>query len=211
MTFWLSCFVFLINISSAGVVTIRNQVINDTQIIRKDSKISVIAHMKLEEGDEAMTMGNPVVLYLYPSTQIYLAKNSRIKISKHLTEDKAGVKKVHSIIELIQGIVHLQVMKDNKLEIDQSVVGDSISFAVRGTEFEVAKEGLNYDLDVLKGEVEASSPYVQTFVPEIVKAQEGFRFNLKEKSFQRRKFVERLKGNLGFSSPEEIQKKWKQK
>jgi hypothetical protein len=61
---------------------------------------------------------------------------------------------------------------------------------------------------VHEGEVEASSPYVQTFVPEIIKAGKGFRYNRKLRNFASRAFGPRFKNHPGFLSRQEVRNHW---
>jgi hypothetical protein len=212
MIFWMMAFSILVTTSFAEVGKISKVLgAGDAYIQRSHEKISIQENINLEQGDELFTEGSVIVVYIYPTTQISLAKNTQIKITESLIEGDGPKEKSFSVIEFIKGIVRLQVTKDENLEIDQKVVADGVSFAVRGTEFEVSQTGEDFDLDVLEGEVEVSSPYVQTFVPEIVKANEGFRFNKKARNFQRRKFGMKFKNHLGFARKEEMKQKWKQK
>lgn len=212
MIFWMMAFSILITTSFAEVGKISKILgTGDAYIQRSHEKISIQENINLEQGDELFTEGSVIVVYLYPTTQISLSKNTQIKITESLIEGDGQKEKSFSVIEFIKGIVRLQVTKDENLEIDQKVVADGVAFAVRGTEFEVSQTGEDFDLDVLEGEVEVSSPYVQTFVPEIVKANEGFRFNKKARNFQRRKFGMKFKNHPGFARKEELKQKWKQK
>jgi|GEM_PF-1718048 len=212
MIFWMMAFSILVTTSFAEVGKI-SKILGpaDAYIQRGHEKVSIRENINLEQGDELFTEGSVIVVYLYPTTQISLAKNTQIKITESLIEGDGQKEKSFSVIEFIKGIVRLQVTKDENLEIDQKVVADGVSFAVRGTEFEVSQNGEDFDLDVLEGEVEVISPYVQTFVPEIVKANEGFRFNKKARNFQRRKFGMKFKNHPGFARKEELKLKWKQK
>jgi hypothetical protein len=183
----------------------------DAYILRGQARIAMIQDANLELGDELFSNESVLVLHLYPSSQISLAKNSQIRINQSLIEGNGEKEKSFSVISFIRGLVRIQVTRDSSLEIDQKIIADGVAFAVRGTEFEVSKEGDDFDLDVMEGEVEVSSPFVQTFVPEIVKANEGFRFNKKEKNFKRRKFKTKFKNHPGFAGQQEIREKWKKK
>jgi len=212
MIVWLVSFMMIISASIAEVGKVSKIVgLNDSYILRNQQKLSLTQDFDIEKGDEVFTQNTVLVIYLYPTTQISLAKNTQIKITENLIKGDSNKEKSFSIINFIKGIVRLQVTKDNNLEIDQTIVADSVSFAVRGTDFEVSSDGEDFDLDVIEGEVEVTSPFVQTFVPEIVKANEGFRFNKKAKNFQRRKFLAKFKNHPGFARKEEIREKWKQK
>lgn len=212
MFLWLISFALLITTSFAEVGKITKMAgSGDAYILRNQAKIAVTQDANLEQGDELFTQDSVLVVYLYPTTQISLAKNTQIKITENLIEGDGDKEKSFSVIDFIKGIIRLQVTKDENLEIEQKVVADGVAFAVRGTEFEVSKEGEDFDLDVVEGEVEVSSPFVQTFVPEIVKANEGFRFNKKKRNFERRKFGVKFKNHPAFARREEIKENNKQK
>lgn len=209
---WLLSLTLMISASIAEVGKVSKLVgNNDAYILRNNQKIAITLDALVEQGDELFTQDSVIVVYLYPTTQMSLAKNTQIKITESLIEGNGDKEKSFSIIDFVKGIVRLQVTKDENLEIEQKIVADGVAFAVRGTEFEVSSEGEDFDLDVIEGEVEVSSPYVQTFVPEMVKANEGFRFNKKAKNFQRRKFLAKFKNHPGFARKEEMREKWKQK
>lgn len=211
MILWLASLLLISSTAMAEVGKISKIIgSQDAYILRNSSKINLSQASLLEEGDEIYTQNSVVVVHLYPQSQLSLSKNSQVKLSKSVIDESTDTEKAFSIIDYVKGIVRLQVTKDPGQEIDQKVQADGVAFAVRGTEFEISQEGEDIDLDVVEGEVEVSSPYVQTFVPEMVKANEGFRFNKRARNFQRRKFKMKMK-ETGFTSREEIRTKWKEK
>lgn len=182
----------------------------DAYVVRGSENIKVVADTSLELGDIIHSQNAYIVIHLYPATQMSLAKNSEVKISEHMIEENANLEKTTSVIDFIKGIVRLQVTKDSNQEINQKVQADRIAFGVRGTEFEVSlEENQDVDLDVFEGEVEATSPDVHTFVPEIIKANEGFRFEKKKRSFSKRRFAPKFRNHPGFKDKKEIKKQWK--
>jgi hypothetical protein len=212
MILWILSFTLLISASMAEVGKISKTLgTGNAYLMRGKDKISLVQDSLIEQGDEIFTEDCVLQLYLYPTTQINLAKNSHIKIIESFIVGEGSKEKSTSVISFIKGLIRLQVAKDENLEIDQKVVADGVIFGVRGTEFEVSNENDDFDLDVIEGEVEVSSPYVQTFVPEMVKANEGFRFNKKARNFQRRKFRIKFANNPGFSKREDIRQMWQQK
>lgn len=211
MLLWLVSFALMVSASFAEVGKISKILgSGDAYVLRNQNKISVVQDLELEQGDEIHSLDSVVMIYLYPTTQMNLAKNSQIKITENLVAEAGEKEKVSSVIDFIKGLVRVQVTRDESLEIEQKVQANGVAFAVRGTEFEVSEEGEDFDLDVIEGEVEVMSPYVNTFVPEIVKANEGFRFNKKQRNFQRRKFRAKFKNQPGFAGKEEVKAKWKQ-
>jgi hypothetical protein len=181
----------------------------DAQILRASGNVVPVIDGDIEEGDEIVTNNSIVVFYLYPSTQILLNKNSKIQITQALIEESTVGEENTSVIKLIKGIIRLQINKDVNQKINQEVNVGVVSFGVRGTDFEVNAEAEDIDLDVFEGEVTVNSPHVQTFVPEVVKANEGFRYGRKKKEFIRRKFQPRLKNNPGFLAKENLRGRWK--
>lgn len=113
-----------------------------------------------------------------------------------------------SVINFVKGIIRLQISKEGNEEINQKVQADNVAFAVRGTDYEVSLEGDDVDLDVHEGAVEVTSPDVHTFVPEIVKAGKGFRFDRKQKKFANRAFGPRFKNHPGFINKKELRARW---
>lgn len=181
----------------------------DAQILRASGNVVPVIDGDIEEGDEIETNNSIVVFYLYPSTQILLNKNSKIQITQALIEESTEGEENTSIIKLIKGIIRLQINKDVNQKINQEVNVGVVSFGVRGTDFEVNAEAEDVELDVFEGEVTVNSPHVQTFVPEVVKANEGFRYGRKKKEFIRRKFQPKLKNNPGFMAKENLRGRWK--
>ncbi len=175
-------------------------------LVRSQEKVNLKIGLELEQGDEIHSEGSVLNLLLHPTGQYRLSKNSTIKISQNLIQDLNDTEKSQSVIEFVKGVIRAQVLQDEKLEIDHKIKTKDVAFAVRGTEFEVSQSGDDYDLDVVEGEVEVSSPLVQTFVPEIVKANEGFRFNRKARSFKRRQFKLKNADHPRFLAREEIRK-----
>ena len=212
MILWILSFLVMISASMAEVGKISKTLgTGNAYLMRGKDKISLVQDSLIEQGDEIFTQDCVLQLHLYPTTQINLAKNSHIKITESLIEGEGSKEKSTSVIGFIKGLIRLQVTKDENLEINQKVVAEGVIFGVRGTEFEVSNENDDFELDVVEGEVEVSSPYVQTFVPEMVKANEGFRFNKKARKFERRKFRMKFANNPGFSKREDIRKMWQQK
>lgn len=184
---------------------------SDSYLVRGTENIKLATDTELELGDVIHSQNAYVVIHLYPSTQMSLAKNTEIKISEHMIEENNDLEKSSSVIDFIKGIVRLQVTKDSNQEINQKVQADRVAFGVRGTEFEVSlEENQDVDLDVFEGEVEATSPDVHTFVPEIIKANEGFRFEKRKKSFSKRRFAPKFRNHPGFADKKRIKQQWRE-
>ena len=182
---------------------------NTAYLKREGQKIILANDSEIETGDEIFSEGSVLVFHLFPATQISMSKHSQIKIDKNLIEESADKEKNFSVIGFIKGIIRLNVTKDPLQEIDQKVEAQGVAFAVRGTDYELAMTDDEVDLDVYEGAVEVSSPYVQTFVPEIVKKGKAFRFNRKQKNFGTKKFGSRFKDHPGFINKDELKQKWK--
>lgn len=181
---------------------------NNGYIQRGIDKIQISENLPLELNDTLRSMDSHLVLHLLPGTQLSLAKNTEIKISQHLIEENKELEKAFSVIDFLKGIILVQVTKTSEETIEQEIKAKDVSFAVRGTEFEVAYADSDVDLDVMEGEVIVSSPHVHSFVPEVVKANEGFRFDRRKKAFARRKFSPKFRNHPGFLNRREIRKRW---
>lgn len=211
MYLWLSL-ILMSTFAHAEIGKINKLVGNGNGYLERNTqKINLTQDLMLEEGDTIYSQDNVLLIHLYPSSQLSLSKNTQITLTQNLIEDEDEGEKAFSVVNFVKGIVRVLVTKETDQTIDQKIVADGVSFAVRGTEFEVSEEGDDFDLDVFEGEVEVSSPHVQTFVPEIVKPNEGFRFNKRKKNFQRRKFGPKFKNHPGFKKREEIRENWKKK
>jgi len=211
MKFILLISLFLLNSAWAEVGKITKILGDqDSYLIRGKENIKLTAELDLELNDVIHSQNSYIVIHLYPATQMSLAKNSEIKISEHMIEESGDLEKTTSVIDFIKGIVRVQVTKDTNQEIDQKVQANGVAFGVRGTEFEVSlEENQDVDLDVFEGEVQASSPDIHTFVPEIIKANEGFRYERKKKAFSKRRFAPKFRNHPGFKDRKEIKKQWK--
>lgn len=212
MLSWFFPFLLLVNLVSAEEGRV-SKVVGDQSayLVRHNQHMAISEEFVLEQGDDIYTMNSVVLIYLQPTTQISLAKKSHIKITQNLIEVNLEKERSTSVIEYIKGMIRLQVTRDDQIEINQKVVADGVSFAVRGTEFEISKDGEDVELDVIEGEVEVASPYVQTFVPEMVKANEGFKFNKKKRRYQRRKLRTKFADHPKFADKDSIRQQWKQK
>jgi hypothetical protein len=181
----------------------------EAYLLRGSEKLLLKEDLDLEEGDEIFSETSYLVFLIHPSTQLSLSKNTSIKIVQAKFEKEEKVSTLTSSIELLKGLLRVQVIKDSDLQVDQKIISQNVAFAVRGTEFEVSLDEENIDLDVVEGEVEVSSPDIQTFVPEIVKANEGFRFLRKKPKFLRRAFKLRFKDHPAFLSRKVLKDRWR--
>ena len=208
MKILLFSFLIMSNFCFAGVGSILKIAgTNNAYLIRGDSRIPVSPEMQLELDDQIFSNEAHLVIFVLPGTQMSLARNTEIKISEHLIEENKELQKSFSVIDFIKGIIRVQVTKSEGESIEQTIQAQDVAFAVRGTEFEVSYDQANdVELDVVEGEVVVSSPHVHTFVPEVVKAKEGFKFNRKKKAFARRKFRQQLKQHPGFLNKEQFKK-----
>lgn len=182
----------------------------DAYILRQGEKQVLQAEQDLEEGDQIFSQSSHVVIQIYPATQMSIIKDSEVTLTQNLIEETEQVKKATSLIELVKGLIRLQVTKEEGMELDQTVRAPQVAFSVRGTDFEVSTLGDDIDLDVYEGDVEVSSPNVQTFVPYHVKAKEGFRYSRKSPGFARRNFAPKLK-EPGFVPREKLKAFWHKK
>lgn len=196
----------LAQIASADV----GQVIRTAKgyILRGTTQLPLKSGTALEQNDRIIAH-TPSLIYIEPSTQVALSKGSEITLTQNFLDDPKE-KRSFSLIELFKGFIRIRVTRDVGVEIDQQVKAKEVTFAVRGTEFEVALSGDDVSLEVVDGQVEASSTLVQSFAPEIIKKNEGLSFTQKGAKFARRKVA--LKMNRPeFLKKKDIQAKWKKR
>lgn len=184
-----------IAMSNVGVVLkVKGQ---GSYLVRGTQRVTLKPALALEDKDIIFSENSLVTIHIYPMNQVALEKSSSISLSPHS-------------INLMSGITRLQVQKNMKADSEYRIEAPGISFIAKGTDFEVSVKKEWVDLDVYEGEVEASSPDVHTFVPEIVKSKSGFRFMRVKKSFSGRKFSPKLM-RADFLSSLDIKKLWLKK
>jgi hypothetical protein len=211
MKFFILTFLFLTHSAWSGVGKVVKTSSTDNAVIQRASRIiKIIPGTNLEVGDVIQSQNSLVLLHIYPGIQVSLDRNSEIKISEGIILKKDDLEKINSVIDLIKGSGRFKVSKDFDQGINQRVQSSRISFDVSEAEFEVSL-GNNQiiDLHVFDGEVQANSPDVHTFVPEIIKAKEGFRFETTKKAFSRIRFAPKFLNHLALSPNNEIKKKWR--
>lgn len=213
MRLFILTFLLLLNTSFADVGRVLKVVgDHDAYLLRDKNKLELSPDLALELDDEIFSGNTYLVIHLYPGTQMSLAKNTQVKITQNTIQENNDLEKTFSVIDFIKGIVRLQVTRESNQEIDQKIQAEGVSFGVRGTEFEVSyKENKDVDLDVFEGEVTVSSPYIHSFVPEIVKTNEGFRFERAKKKFARRRFSPKFRNHPGFENSKKLKEFWKEK
>lgn len=160
---------------------------NDSFVLRKEKKIKLGTELLLEENDQIYSNNSQILIAIYPRTQLILDKNSSLNLSTD--------------IDFRKGRMKVRVESTTKESGAQKILADQIAFASSSAEFEISY-GTKQDIDLFVeiGEVEASSPLVQTFVPEIIKKKEGFKFSTKDPSFMRRPYSVKMKTDLKFNS-----------
>lgn len=173
---------------------------------RGGAETALAPGLSLQLGDILESRDSHVVILLYPSIQMSFVKGSELRITNHLiAEDKTT-----SLVDLVKGLVRVLVTPAEGQKIEQKIETGAVAFAVRGTEYEVSADDEAADLDVIAGEVEVTSPYVHTLVPEIVKPREGFRFQRKNQAFSRRQFRTRIR-EARFLKREAMRERWGQR
>ena len=118
----------------------------------------------------------------------FSAEILRLKDAKVIVGENSEAKVVNQQVKIIKG--YLLVKSSGKI----TVLNDDVSFTTESAEFQVLlNDNKDVDLDVVSGEVLVASPHVHTFVPEIVKAKEGFRYKSNPPGFERRKYSIKIK------------------
>lgn len=179
-------------------------------LVRAGKEKTLTKDELLEKDDEIKTTASTVIIHLYPSGQIALGQDSQLKLSESQISGDEKEEIIDSAINLVKGMLRLKIDRESNQKINQQVIARDVTFGVRGTDFEVAFADDDVDLDVYEGEVEVSSPEVQTFVPEIVKKNEGFRYSKKQRKYLRRQFAARMR-EAKFANSSELKKRWKTK
>ena len=138
----------------------------------------------IKVGDRLETNQEEVLIEFLPSLQVILLPSSIIKLHK-------------DEIFLEKGSLRYQALEAKD---KFTVTSEMIKFSPQGgrVQFEVSKYKDEVVLNVEVGEVEAASPLVMTFVPEMIKANKGFAFSAKKRKFEQRNFKLQNKPRLEF-------------
>ncbi len=179
----------------------------DGYLLRQGSKVTLGPELVLDEGDELFSENNVLIIYLEPSTQMSLGKNTQIRLSKSFIEEHQMETRSESVIDFIRGYLRVQVSKDQNETVDQKIKAQDVVFGVRGTEFEISDAEDGVDLEVVEGEVEVESSLVAT--KERYRANEGMNFSRKQKRFMRRKMALKFPEHPGFIGREDLRQKRK--
>jgi hypothetical protein len=149
--------------------------------LREDKLLNVM----VKTDDQLETHGGELLIELHPALQVILLPESRIKLGR----DQIFLEKGALIYKAFGAKTHYAV----SLEM--------IKFSPKSSnaEFEVSKKSKNeVIMNVKMGEVEAASPLVMTFVPEIIKEKKGFAFSADKRTFEQREFNLRNNSKLEF-------------
>lgn len=141
---------------------------SSSYVIRGDQKLSLVREFQLSNRDEIKAEGSSVQ-FKFGDAIFILLRSSSVSL---------GPGKIF----LNEGSVVVKAAKETLVE------APKVSFTASEATFSLMLSETGAEVDVEKGEVTVSSPLIMTFVPEIVKAQQGLRFDQKEKKYIRRKF-----------------------
>ena len=178
---------------------------SDSFLLRKGFKKPLTSDLALKAGDVISTTESMVLLHLLSGSQILLGKKTELRITNCEQKSENEKTMIGCQVELLKGVTRTLVPPEKNREIRQVVSSGQVSFIGKAGEFEVSTAGTGeVDVDVISGEVEATSPLIMTFVPEMIKEKEGLRFSIGPRTYSRRKFSLKMQDPLSFSLREEI-------
>ena len=131
-------------------------------LILSSSVYSAQTNHRIVSGKSATT------IHVSPSNEVILGKHSEMSL-------------LQDFVELVKGKAHFAVKAEMKVQAPE------VSFTTSAAEFDVVITQDSVDLHVLTGQVEASSPHIQSFVPEVVSAKQHLRYSKKLRQFIRLK------------------------
>jgi hypothetical protein len=138
---------------------------------------SAVEGEAVEPGDELFTKDNSeMTLSLNDNTMIHMAANSHIKVTDLTSNTTNGFS---SHIELLLGSILSEVEKLNESQSSFEIASGGVVCGVRGTGFEVQKQGDYVGTKTYHGTVEMK----KDGVTQLVKENEHSTFNLKNSSF----------------------------
>lgn len=189
MKWMLFSLLFSINYSFADIGKITNIIGKQGGYLqRNQEKVLLAPGLILKVGDVISSKDSLVVIQIFPTSQMSLAMNSQIKLTEYSIEIIKNKENPSFAFDFIQGTLRIKIINQGVQATSQRIRTSDVSFEVDGTEFEVSISSQSVELDVWEGSVKVSSPHVHTFVPEIIKDGEGFRYSIRQKSFSRRTF-----------------------
>lgn len=161
----------------------------DSYIARGDEKLKIKKDSDLQLNDTLHSKSSRILIYIHPGIQVAVSKGAQLK----LTPD---------FLELTRGILRIKLSPESESKIQTT----NVTFSGTASEFEVyhLNDKLT-GLEVVEGVVEASSPFVQSFVPEITKTKEGLKFERKTKMFSKTKFSPKFKSFPKFLDNKNLQ------
>lgn len=163
-------FLFMILMLSTYACTPKDQM-NEKQVI--------------QAGDELRSQ-EELSLSLPPASELALGKNSSLKVVQHVILEKEK-EVINTELKLSQGSLRVKTFPDKEMDIDQKIVTDDVSIRSSVGDFETVIKDDSVEVKVYQGQIQVSSPYVQSFVPEIVNEGETLIFSKHEKKFLPRK------------------------
>ncbi|WP_408098121.1 hypothetical protein ACJVC5_04125 [Peredibacter sp. HCB2-198] len=210
MGLWIFCFMMTLSTAFADIGKVLKLTDkSEAHIVRNKSKVELKSDSKLEVGDLIVAGNSNLLLHLYPETQVVLTKNSELLIEQSDLEVTKKSEKAFSVLKLQKGSLKVHSPSRKNQEIEQRWETEGASAAGTQGDFELAlQESKNVDLDVFSGQLSVSSPFIQSFVPEIVKAKEGVTFVAKDKVFTRREAVSKLGNEPAFTADKVVKKSW---
>lgn len=210
MGLWILSFVLMVSTASASVGKVLKTADNSgAYIIRNKNKIDLKSDLALETGDQVVSGTTNLVLQLYPETQIALTKQTELIIDQADLEISKSNDRGFAVVKLQKGLVKVLIPAGKRQELEQRWETEGMTGAVRQGEFELSvEESKNVKLEVMKGQVDVSSPFIQSFVPEIVKSNEGLTFVMKDKAFSRHRVDGKSQLKDVLINPKTTKKNW---
>ncbi|WPU65162.1 hypothetical protein [Peredibacter starrii] len=210
MGLWLLCFMMTLSTAFADIGKVLKLTDkSEAHIIRNKSKIELKSDSKLEVGDVVVAGNSNLLLQLYPETQVILTKSSELLIEQSDLEVTKKEERAFSVLKLQKGSFKAHTPSRKTQVIEQRWETEGASAAATQGEFEMAlSDSKNVDVDVFQGQLIVSSPFIQSFVPEVVKAKEGLTFVSKDKAFSRREAKSNLGNEPSFMADKVVRKSW---
>jgi ferric-dicitrate binding protein FerR (iron transport regulator) len=170
--------------SLLGLILMNISLVGAATVIRDKKKMELTSDYMMKAGDEIHSGKSKVTLGLQAGSKLQIAKQSKIVVS-HYQITKAGQKEKAIIdIDLLKGSLNAKVHSEGNQEIEFKINTPGASFAADEADAEVMLDkSKSASVKVTKGQVLVSSPFIQSFAPEVVKAGEKLRFDMKKKAY----------------------------
>lgn len=138
-------------------------------------------------GDKISSQESEIKATLNHGVEIILGKNSNAQVAHFQVTKANGQDNVFIDLDLKKGAIESKVKALNNEVIEYKILTEGAAVTAADGDFKVSlAEDKDVEVTVTRGQVLVSSPFIQSFVPEVVKENETLYFDMQENVFSRK-------------------------